>query len=64
MEIVIQVQRVPDLFKAARAGQIEFWSLARTGDAADEFLRLFYDLNAGAVNLPGFRNGQFDALYT
>jgi ABC-type transport system substrate-binding protein len=57
------VQNFPELAKAARAGQIQFWSLAWTNDTADEFMQLFFGPNAGAGNLARFRNAQFDALY-
>jgi len=63
IKIDIQVQKFPELFKAAHAGQLQFWSLAWTGDTADDFMRLFYGPNAGAANLARFRNAQFDALY-
>jgi hypothetical protein len=64
MEIVIQVQKCPELFKAAQAGELEFRCPASKGDTANEFLQLSYDPKAGAVKLARFRNAQFDALYT
>jgi ABC-type transport system substrate-binding protein len=36
---------------------------AWNGDAADDYMRLFYGPNAGAGNLARFRNAEFDALY-
>jgi ABC-type transport system substrate-binding protein len=63
VKVDFQVQNFPELFKAAHAGQLQFWTLAWTDDTADDFMKLFHGPNAGAGNLARFRNSQFDALY-
>jgi ABC-type transport system substrate-binding protein len=64
VKVDFKVQNFPELFKAAHAGQLQFWALAWTNDTADDFMKLFYGPNAGAGNLARFLNSQFDALYT
>ena len=56
-------QRWPDLFKAAHAGQLQFWELGLTGGIADYYMQQFYGPSAGAANLSRFRNADFDALF-
>ena len=58
-----QVQSFPELVKAAHAGQLQFSTLAWSGDVADDYMRLFHGPGAGAGNLARFRNAEYDALY-
>ena len=59
----LQVQKFSELLKAAHAGKLQFWTLAWTGDTAEDFMRLLHGANSGSANLARFRNSQFDALY-
>jgi ABC-type transport system substrate-binding protein len=56
-------QKWPDLFKAAQAGQLQFWELGVTSSVADYFMQQYYGPSAGAANLSRFRNAEFDALF-
>ena len=56
-------QKWPDLFKAAHAGQLQFWQLGLTGGIADYYMQQFYGPSAGAANLARFKNADFDALF-
>jgi peptide/nickel transport system substrate-binding protein len=56
------VQKWPDLFKAARAAQLQMWDLGFTSGVADDFMKNFYGPSAGEGNLGRFRNADFDAL--
>jgi oligopeptide transport system substrate-binding protein len=52
IKVDIQVQNFPELAKAARAGQIQVWSLAWTNDTADEFMQFFLVPTQAQVILP------------
>jgi ABC-type transport system substrate-binding protein len=63
VKIEFQKQKWPDEFKAARAGQLQFWELGLGGGIADYYMQQFYGPSAGAANLGRFRNAEFDALF-
>jgi oligopeptide transport system substrate-binding protein len=56
-------QKWPDLFKAARAGQLQLWTLGLTGGVGDYYMQQFHGPSAGEANLERFRNTAFDALF-
>jgi ABC-type transport system substrate-binding protein len=56
-------QKWPDLFKAARAGKLQFSELGLSGGVADYYMQQFYGPSAGAANLARFRNADFDKLF-
>jgi ABC-type transport system substrate-binding protein len=63
IKVEFHKQKWPDLFKAAHAGQLQFWELGLTGGIADYYMQQFYGPSAGAANLARFKNADFDALF-
>src|SRR4029077_11539014 len=63
LKIEFAIQKWPDHFKAARAGQVQVWTLGFSGTLADYYMQNFYGPSAGEGNLGRFRNAQFDALF-
>ncbi len=63
LKVEFQKQKWPDLFKAARAGQLQLWSLGLTGDVGDYYMLQFYGPSSGEANLARFRNAEFYALF-
>ena len=63
LKVEFAIQKWPDHFKAARAGQVQVWTLGFSGSLADYFMQNFYGPSSGEGNLGRFRNAQFDALF-
>ena len=63
LKVEFQKQKWPDLFKAARAGQVQLWALGLNSTVADYYMQQFYGPSAGEANLGRFRNADFDALF-
>jgi len=62
IKVEFRKEKWPDLFKAAHAGQLQFWELGLTSGVADYYMQQFYGPSSGAANLGRFRNADFDAL--
>ena len=63
LKVEFQKQKWPDLFKAARAGQLQLWALGLNSTVADYYMQQFYGPSAGEANLGRFHNADFDALF-
>ena len=63
LKVAFQKQKWPDLFKAARAGQLQLWTLGLNGGIGDYYMQQFYGPSSGEANLGRFRNADFDALF-
>jgi len=63
LKVEFQKQKWPDLFKAARAGQLQLWALGLNSTVADYYMQQFYGPSAGEANIGRFRNAEFDALF-
>jgi ABC-type transport system substrate-binding protein len=63
LKVEFRKEKWPDLFKAARAGQLQAWDLGQNSDVADYYMQQFYGPSAGEANLARFRNADFDALF-
>ena len=63
LKVEFQKQKWPDLFKAARAGQLQLWALGLNSTVGDYYMQQFYGPSAGEANLGRFRNAEFDALF-
>jgi ABC-type transport system substrate-binding protein len=63
IKVRFRKEKWPDLFKAAHAGQLQFWELGLEGGIADAYMLQFYGPSAGVANLARFRNAEFDALF-
>lgn len=63
LKVEFAIQKWPDQFKAARAGQLQVWTLALIGGVADYYMQNFYGPSAGEANLGRFRNADFDAMF-
>ena len=60
VKVEFTVQKWPDLFKAARAAQLQMWDLGFTSAVADDFMQNFYGPSARqprAFPQRGFRRG-------
>jgi oligopeptide transport system substrate-binding protein len=63
LKVEFQKQKWPDLFKAARAGQLQLWELGLNSQVGDYYMQQFFGPSAGEANLGRFRNADFDALF-
>jgi oligopeptide transport system substrate-binding protein len=63
LKVDFVIQRWPDHFKAARAGQVQVWTLGLTGGIADYYMLNFYGPSSGEANLGRFHNAEFDAMF-
>ncbi|MCS6996214.1 MAG: ABC transporter substrate-binding protein [Casimicrobiaceae bacterium] len=65
IRIAFNKQKWPDLLKAARAGQVQFWGLGWIAGATDgnSFVQLLYSRNIGQSNFARFRHPKYDELY-
>ena len=63
LKVVFVIQKWPDHFKAARAGQVQIWTLGLTGGVADYYMQNFYGPSAGEANIERFHNAEFDAMF-
>ena len=63
IKVDFQKQKWPDLFKAARAGQLQLWALGLNSTVGDYYMQQFFGPSAGEANLGRFRNADFDALF-
>jgi ABC-type transport system substrate-binding protein len=63
LKVDFHMQKWPDQFKAARAGQLQMWFLGLTGGIGDYYMLNFYGPSAGVGNLARFHNAEFDALF-
>jgi ABC-type transport system substrate-binding protein len=63
LKVEFQKQKWPDLFKAARAGQLQLWELGLASTVGDYYMQQFFGPSAGGANLGRFRNADFGALF-
>jgi ABC-type transport system substrate-binding protein len=63
VKVEFQKQKWPDLFKAARAGQLQLWALGLNSTVGDYYMQQFFGPSAGEANLGRFHNADFDALF-
>jgi ABC-type transport system substrate-binding protein len=63
LKVEFAIQKWPDHFKAARAGQVQVWTLGLSSTLADYYMLNFFGPSSGEANLGRFRNAQFDALF-
>jgi ABC-type transport system substrate-binding protein len=63
LKVEFQKQKWPDLFKAARAGQLQLWALGLNSTVGDYYMQQFFGPSSGEANLGRFRNAEFDALF-
>jgi len=63
VKVEFVIQKWPDHFKAARAGQVQVWALGLTSGVADYYMQNFYGPSAGEANLGRFHNAEFDAMF-
>jgi ABC-type transport system substrate-binding protein len=65
VKVEFNVQRWPDLLKAARLGQIQAWQLGNINTTPEGFgfMALLYGPHSGFANLARFRLPESDSLY-
>ena len=65
VKVEFNVQRWPDLLKAARLGQIQAWQLGNINTTPEGFgfMALLYGPHSGFANLARFRLPEYDRLY-